>query len=76
MATVETHWRSIIKAVTWRAGGLLMTTGVVYLVTGRAGLAASIGVLDTAVKLGAFYFHERAWLKIRFGRRNVQDFEI
>jgi uncharacterized membrane protein len=73
---METHWRSIAKAVSWRLGGLLMTTGVVWVVTGSAELAASIGILDTAVKLGAFYVHERAWLKIRFGRRKAPDFDI
>jgi uncharacterized membrane protein len=73
---METHWRSIVKAVSWRLGGLLMTTGVVWVITGSAGLAASVGALDTAVKLGAFYVHERAWLKIRFGRRDAPDFDI
>jgi len=73
---METRWRSLVKAVTWRAGGLVMTSGVAYAITGRAGLAASIGILDTVVKLGAFYIHERAWLKIRFGRVRPPEYDI
>jgi adenylylsulfate kinase len=53
-----------------------MTSGVAYAITGRAGLAASIGILDTVVKLGAFYIHERAWLKIRFGRVRPPEYDI
>ncbi|HAU38791.1 MAG TPA: hypothetical protein DCX07_13875 [Phycisphaerales bacterium] len=65
---MESHARSILKAMTWRVGGLLMTTAIAWMVTRRADIAASIGALDTAVKVLAYYVHERAWLKISFGR--------
>lgn len=75
-AHAETHLRSVAKALTWRVGGLFMTFGVAWAVTRRLDVAASIGVADTAVKVFAFYFHERMWLKIRFGRRRSPEYQI
>lgn len=73
---METHARTIIKSVTWRAGGLALTVCTAWLITRRADIAASIGVLDTIIKLGAFYAHERVWLRIGYGRRSKPDYEI
>ena len=73
---MESHARSIVKAATWRVGGLIMTIGVAYALTGRGDLAASIGLVDTAVKLLAYYVHERVWLKISFGRRKPPEYQI
>ena len=64
----ETHTRSIIKAITWRSGGLVMTVAVAWALTRKVELAASIGLADTLVKLLAYYLHERAWLKLDLGR--------
>ena len=73
---METRSRSIVKALTWRMGGLVVTIAVVWVVTGRVKLAASIGLADTLVKLLAYYFHERFWLKIRFGRAKPPEYQI
>ena len=53
-----------------------MTVSVAWIVTGEPLVAASIGLLDTVVKLGAFYVHERVWLKVRFGRLQPPDYQI
>lgn len=73
---METRARSIVKALTWRTGGLLITVGVTWAVTGRPGLAALVGAGDTLVKLFAYYFHERLWLKVRYGRLCAPEYEI
>lgn len=65
---METRSRSLAKALTWRVAALVITMTVVWVVTGRAELAASIGLMDTAIKLVAYYGHERCWLKVGFGR--------
>jgi uncharacterized membrane protein len=66
---METHARTIVKALTWRVGGFVMTVATAWVITGRMGTAATIGLADTVVKIGAYYFHERLWLKVKFGRR-------
>ncbi len=73
---METRARSIVKALTWRATALLITAGVVWLVTGEAKLAGEIALLDTLIKLGVYYAHERCWLKVRFGRPKAPEYQI
>lgn len=73
---METRARSIIKALTWRATALLITTGVVWGITGKVELAVEIGLLDTLIKLGVYYGHERCWLKVRFGRAKPPEYQI
>jgi adenylylsulfate kinase len=73
---VETRIRSIVKAITWRAGGLLVTVTVVYAITRKVELAATIGIADTILKLAAFYVHERLWLKVHFGKLRPPDYQI
>ena len=72
----ETHYRSIVKAITWRTGGTVVTFAVAWVLTGKFELAAQIGVLDTAVKLGAFYFHERMWNRSSFGKQKPPEYQI
>lgn len=76
MAANDTHGRTIAKALTWRVGGFAMTVAVAWAVTRRADVAASIGLADTVVKLGAYYAHERLWLRVRFGRVRPAEYEI
>ena len=73
---METRSRSIVKALTWRVTALLITTTVVWMATRKMELAASIGLIDTAIKLGAYYAHERWWLKVSFGRAKPPEYEI
>lgn len=72
----ETRARSIVKALSWRVFGTLITTGVVYVMTGSIGNAFQIGVLDTLVKLGLYFAHERAWERINYGRSRYTDYQI
>lgn len=65
---MESHIRTLAKSVSYRSLGFVLTTLIAWIVTGRVEIAASIGLLDTIFKLGAFYFHERLWLKVNFGR--------
>lgn len=73
---METHLRSILKAITWRTGGTLITCLVAWLLTGNLDLAARIGVIDTLLKVGAFYLHERAWNRLQVGKIEPPEYEI
>ena len=73
---MDTHFRSIIKAVSWRVGGTLVTCVIAWIVTGSFELAAKIGILDTAIKIGAFYAHERVWDNLSFGKKIPPDYNI
>jgi uncharacterized membrane protein len=60
--------RSIAKALSWRIVGTLDTLVVSYFVTGKLVLAASIASVDFLTKLVLYFFHERIWNKIKWGK--------
>lgn len=57
----RSHLVSIGKALTWRVVALACTAGTTYVLTGSLQTAVTIGLVDSAVKLGLYYMHERAW---------------
>ena len=60
--------RSVTKALSWRLIGTLDTLAVSYLVTGEIALATSIASVDFLTKLILYFFHERIWNKINWGK--------
>lgn len=73
----EKHYRSIVKALSWRVTGTLDTVVVSYFVTGKIGLALSIGFVELFTKIALYYAHERVWNRISFGRERLgKDYEI
>lgn len=73
---MESHYRSIVKAITWRAGGTVVTFAVAWILTGNISLSAGIGILDTVIKIGAYYVHERLWIRVKFGKLKRPEYEI
>ncbi len=75
---MESHKRSILKAVTWRLLATLVTILVVYFVTKKVALSLGIGFIDAAIKMFVYYAHERVWDRTRFGRREEakEDYTI
>ena len=60
--------RSVAKTISWRVIGTLDTVIVSWLITGTLALAFSIGVLEFGSKMLLYFFHERAWAKIKWGK--------
>jgi uncharacterized membrane protein len=73
---IETRRRSLAKALSWRIVAAIITTLVVLAMTGRLEFAAKIGLIDTLVKLVIYFFHERTWNKIDYGRLRAPDYEV
>jgi len=73
---LESHYRSIVKAITWRTGGTIVTFAVAWIITGNISLSAGIGILDTVIKIGAYYLHERLWIRVKFGKLKRPEYEI
>lgn len=76
----DKHYRSLIKAVSWRLTGSIDTMIISYLVTGKLTYAFGIAGIELFTKVGLFYFHERIWEKIPLGRvkesNDKPNFEI
>jgi sulfate adenylyltransferase large subunit len=65
----ESHIRSIAKAMSWRATGSLDTFMIGWFITGNPAIAGSIAGTEIATKIALYYFHERAWALVPWGRR-------
>ncbi len=72
---METRGRSIAKALSYRFFGSLSTVAVIFFLTGDIKVSSLGGALDAIVKIGLYFFHERLWAKIPFGRLKGAEFE-
>lgn len=73
---METHVRSLAKAISYRVLGSLSTAGIFFLFTGKVTTAVGAGAIDMIVKIGLYFLHERLWNHIDFGRPKPPEYEI
>ena len=73
---MESHSRSIAKAVSYRILGSATTALIVFVLTGRGGLSLGAGALDVVLTIGAYFVHERIWDRINYGRPKPPEYEI
>lgn len=73
---MESHIRSILKAVSWRAGGTAVTFLTAWVFIGTVETAMKIGLLDTILKIGVFYVHERVWNRLNIGKQKPPEYQI
>lgn len=66
--TTESHKRSLLKALSYRFFGTLLTFIITFIITNEVIISSSIAVLDLVSKILLFWFHERLWLKIKYGK--------
>lgn len=64
-----TKSRSAAKAITWRITGTADTFLISLLITKKPIIAASIASLEVITKTFLYYFHERIWNRINWGRK-------
>ncbi len=67
----ETKRRSMVKAVSWRTIGTLDTIIISYVLTGQIRTALSIGGIEIFTKMILYFFHERIWNTIKWGKRKL-----
>ena len=65
----DRHWRSFMKASTWRVVATLATILIVFAFTRKPILSLEIGGVEIVIKLILYYLHERVWFSIPFGNR-------
>lgn len=73
---MESHRRSIAKAISYRLLGSGTTMFVCYLLSRDVTLSVSAGLLDTVFKTGLYFLHERMWNHIPYGRQKPPEYEI
>jgi len=64
----DKHYRSIVKAISWRVTGSIDTMVITFLITGKWTFALAVSGVELFTKIGLYYVHERVWEKLNFGR--------
>jgi uncharacterized membrane protein len=72
---IDHHWRSIVKAVSYRITGTVTTILISWAITRQVKFALSIGFADVFIKILVYYLHERVWNNIKLGRKTI-DYQI
>ena len=67
----ESNWRSIVKALSYRVVIVILDFTFVYLFTRNTDIAVSFVVVSNIYTTVAYYFHERIWNKISWGKVHV-----
>ncbi len=65
----ETRIRGIVKALTYRFWQSLNTFVISFIVTGKFEMAAAIVSLEVVVKIFVYFWHERIWNIINWGKK-------
>lgn len=66
--TDENLKRSLVKTISWRVIGTLDTVLISWIITGTLSLAFSIGAVELVSKMLLYFFHERIWNTIKWGK--------
>ena len=54
----------------------LVTFFVAWAILKDIGFATKIGLLDTVIKIGAYYGHERLWDRVPIGRAKEPEYYL
>ena len=72
----DTNKRSIVKGISWRVVATTTTIAIVYFFFDRLDLAIAAGMIETVLKVGLYWVHERAWFKVQWGRKKIEPFNL
>jgi uncharacterized membrane protein len=61
--------RSIVKSISWRIVGTIDTIIISWIITGKVTLALAIGSIELITKMLLYFFHERIWNIIKWGKQ-------
>jgi uncharacterized membrane protein len=63
------RWRrSLVKAITYRLIIIVLDVTAIYLFTGNLDIALGFMIISNVYTSVAYYFHERIWNKIGWGK--------
>lgn len=64
----EIKARSLVKTVTWRLTGSGATFLIAFLVLGDIAISSGIALIQLITNTILYYFHERIWNIIKWGK--------
>ena len=72
----ETNQRSIVKGISWRIVATTTTIAIVYFFFDRLDLAIAAGLIETVLKVGLYWWHEKVWHKVYWGKTKIEPFNL
>jgi len=63
--------RSLVKSLTWRVVAMVSGFVTLYALSEDISLATIATLITNGVNFVAYYYHERVWNKIGWGKNNV-----
>lgn len=64
----DTRKRSIMKSISWRITGIIILLIISWLITHDWKVMTLITVIFHGIRVILYYFHERIWEKVSWGR--------
>ena len=69
--TRDIRIRSLIKTITWRILASLDTFLIAWFVSGSISVGGWIATIEVITKIILYYFHERAWNRVKWGQFEI-----
>ena len=64
----STKQRSFVKGVSWEIISFIITTAAIFIIYGNLPLSLKFSFILSVIKIILFFFHERSWKKIKWGK--------
>ena len=68
---MDSRKRSLIKSITWRIICIVVSITTAYLLTRQIDLSIAIGTIYNVTTMILYYFHERLWNKLKWGKQKL-----
>jgi len=69
MSMRDRRARSLAKSITWRVSGVVILWIIAWALTGDVGQTSAITIVFHAIRVILYYFHERIWERVKWGRK-------
>jgi uncharacterized membrane protein len=64
----ETRKRSIVKSIVWRFICVVVSIVISFFLTAKWDIAVAIGSSYNIITMVLYYFHERMWNRVKWGK--------
>jgi len=61
---MDSAYRSLLKAISWRVVGTIDTFVISWIITGTLTIATGIAFTEIMTKITLYWVHERVWNKL------------
>jgi len=66
---IESHTRTVLKAISWRVIATITSMTIVYFLTKRPLVTLQFGIIEVLAKITFYYLHDRAWHRVQWGTK-------